>query len=286
MSEEKEVKKEGKKVDIIHIVYWAIIFAILAVFLLVITPGKINENALDTVSFASALISIVLAVVSIVYSLQTGKSTSDNLTSLKGVEYSIIEKVSSLESVRDDIKKYFDEKVKPIGEDVSNLRDAQADVSKKLDQLDNKIAGAKTEKVKEELVGKQKNKFIIEHNSVLGNLALYAAGMAKKANKPLDECVFDVLKDTNYIYGFYVALSCHSSDIFAYEGESVFGSKIITFNEEYFGDIESIKKTILFKSTEIDEVPRAVKRIEQYYASENVSSSDLSVTEGEVNKEL
>lgn len=274
MLEDKRDIKNSRKVDVLHIVYWAIIFALLSVFLLVIAPGRINEDALDTVSFASALISIVLAVVSIVYSLQTGKYTSDNVSALKNIEYDIIDKVSSLESVRDDIKKYFDEKVLPIGEDVSNLKDAQADVNKKLDQLDSKIAGSQSEKPREEKQNNKKDRFLAKYNSVLGNLALYAAGMAYKSGKPIDECVFDVLKDTIYIYGFYVALSCLSSGVFQYEGESAFGNKVTAFDENFFGSLDELRKTLLSKSTDISEIPEAVKRIDNYYRGDKASTND------------
>lgn len=72
-----------KKVSILRLIYVSIIFAIVQVFLLVICPGKISSYAFENFSFASTLISIVLAVVSIVYTLQSGLSSFGQLNSIK-----------------------------------------------------------------------------------------------------------------------------------------------------------------------------------------------------------
>ena len=71
MADENTPKKIfwTRKVSLWHIVYIVIICLIVNVFLLCIVPGRVNDEAYQNFSFAATIVSIVLAVVSIVYSL-------------------------------------------------------------------------------------------------------------------------------------------------------------------------------------------------------------------------
>ena len=92
-----------------HIIYGAIILAILAIFLLIIAPGRINEFAFSHFSFASTLISIVLAVVSIVYSLQSGLSNNSYKTRMDEIQNNIQERMKNLQEVEISLKNLVEE---------------------------------------------------------------------------------------------------------------------------------------------------------------------------------
>lgn len=92
-----------------HIIYGAIILAILAIFLLLIAPGRINESAFSHFSFASTLISIVLAVVSIVYSLQSGLSNNSYKSRMDEIHNSIQERMKNLQEVEISLKNLVEE---------------------------------------------------------------------------------------------------------------------------------------------------------------------------------
>ncbi|MBO7415997.1 MAG: hypothetical protein J6U22_05420 [Bacteroidaceae bacterium] len=100
-------KKEG--VSIWHLIYGVIILALLAIFLLLIAPGHINEEAFSHFSFASTLISIVLAVVSIVYSLQSGLSNNTYRARIDEIQRNISDRMSELHKIEISLKNLVDE---------------------------------------------------------------------------------------------------------------------------------------------------------------------------------
>lgn len=259
---EKNNFRDRKMVARVHLIYWAIIYAILAVFLLIIAPGRVNENALENFSFASSLISIVLAVVSIVYSFQSGKNASDSIISLSKIEDNINSKISSLESLRDDLKKCFMESLSPISEGVSSLREAQADVSKRINEWSIKKADDENHNTSENTT--QEDKFNISYSSLLGNIALYAAALSHKNTKAINPSIFEEIKSDDYMYGFLVALSCSFPDKIDFKGNPL-NSVIEIFDYTFFGDIDSIREKILNRSTEIEDAPKAIKRIESFF---------------------
>lgn len=92
-----------------HIIYCAIILVLLAIFLLLVAPGNINESAFSHFSFASTLISIVLAVVSIIYSLQSGLSNNSYKTRMDEIQNSIQERMKNLQAVEISLKSLVEE---------------------------------------------------------------------------------------------------------------------------------------------------------------------------------
>ena len=71
----------GKKVNVLHLVYLSIIFTILTILFWTLSMNT-SDDALRLFSFASSITSIVLAVVSIAYSLVSGKQVDASLGSI------------------------------------------------------------------------------------------------------------------------------------------------------------------------------------------------------------
>ena len=96
-----------KKVSVWHIIYIVLICTIFCLVVILILPGRICEEAYTNFSFAATITSIVLAVVSIVYSLQSGLSSVGQLNSIKDVEVSIkneLQKFSDIEGAINFVK--------------------------------------------------------------------------------------------------------------------------------------------------------------------------------------
>lgn len=107
MMDEKEfelrlINKERQIVKV-HALYLAIIFVIISAFLLIIAPITISPRAFENFSFASIVVSIVLAVVSIVYSFRAKSNSSENIAGIREIERNIDLKLEKFESLKFEI---------------------------------------------------------------------------------------------------------------------------------------------------------------------------------------
>lgn len=79
-------------------------FLLTLVFVIVLmSKGAISDAAMDNVSFASAVVSIVLAVLSIIISMYASFSTQGNLGSMKEIEHRLDESIGRLKDLKKDI---------------------------------------------------------------------------------------------------------------------------------------------------------------------------------------
>ncbi len=136
-------KTQGKpfrkrKVSALHLFYVIVIFVIVQLFLLVICPGRINEYAFDNFSFASTVVSIVLAVISIVYTFQSGQSSSDQLSHIKDIEGRIHQEINRFSDIDERITKAL----KPIGDSIGDIRQQTSDISKSIKDTTNLLFAA------------------------------------------------------------------------------------------------------------------------------------------------
>lgn len=114
----------------LHIIYGAIILALLAVFLLLVAPDRINDFAFSNFSFASTLISIVLAVVSIVYSLQSGLTNNSYKSRMDEIQKSIYDRMKNLQEVEASLRNLVEEHKANLKGNVGNVKnDIEADNS-------------------------------------------------------------------------------------------------------------------------------------------------------------
>ena len=109
MEKESPEEKSTKKVSIMHVVYGFIILALLAVFLILLAPGHVSEFAFSNFSFAATLISIVLAVVSIIYSLQSGLSNNSYKAKMVEIQDSISKRMNELQEIEKSLRTLVDE---------------------------------------------------------------------------------------------------------------------------------------------------------------------------------
>lgn len=119
-----------RKVSIWHIIYLIVITLVINIFLLCIVPGRINDDAYHNFSFAATITSIVLAVVSIVYSLQSGLSSIGQLNSIKEIESRIGNELTRFSSLETSIKNVVKEGISPLEASMGNLQQSQVDIKK------------------------------------------------------------------------------------------------------------------------------------------------------------
>lgn len=115
------------KVDIWHFIYFIIILGIVLFFSLCLVPGKIEDNAYDNVSFAATITSIVLAVVSILYTLLSGFSSDSSLKEIKEVESRISTELDKFSNIEASIKKHFSDEMGHVTDDLKDIKSGQAD---------------------------------------------------------------------------------------------------------------------------------------------------------------
>lgn len=86
----------------LHIIYLCIIFTIILGFMIVcFCKGRISENAFQNVSFAATVSSILLALISIVLSMNAANTTSNNLGSMSELERKLNESLDRLDEIRE-----------------------------------------------------------------------------------------------------------------------------------------------------------------------------------------
>lgn len=125
----------GRKVSIWHIIYLVIICLIINIFLLCIVSGRINEEAYHNFSFAATITSIVLAVVSIVYSLQSGLSSQSQLNGIKNIEERIGSELTRFSTLESSIKDAVKEGITPLEASMGNIQQRQDDLQKSQDDF-------------------------------------------------------------------------------------------------------------------------------------------------------
>ena len=134
MSDNKHSFWTGR-VSVWHIVYIVLICLIVNIFLICILPGRINEAAYQNFSFAATIVSIVLAVVSIVYSLQSGLSSIGQLNGIKDIEARIGTELTRFAGLESSIKSALSESINPLQASMGEVKQKQDDIQKAQDEL-------------------------------------------------------------------------------------------------------------------------------------------------------
>lgn len=135
--DENNTKKSfwTRKVSVWHIIYLFIICLLINIFLLCILPGRINDEAYHNFSFAATITSIVLAVVSIVYSIQSGLSSIGQFNGIKEIESQISDEIKRFSNLETSIKNVVAESINPLQASMGDIQQRQEDLQKSQDVL-------------------------------------------------------------------------------------------------------------------------------------------------------
>lgn len=90
----------------LHLIYGIIICAILILASIVcFTTERIPQQIFDCFSFASTITSIVLAVVSIVYSITSGSGVEHRLNEMKDIERKMTDNINKISRLEESVLK-------------------------------------------------------------------------------------------------------------------------------------------------------------------------------------
>lgn len=164
-----------------------------------------NNQVLDFVSLASAIISIILAVITIVYSFYSNSRSVGQVETLnkaaETVKQATTTYMDSATTLQDNIKKIIDA-VNRVEKKTNEILDATKNQNGENDALSQKATNDSSQKnfnVDEYI------KTYINIASPLGIMALYACIKSKDNNKPFSLYLFGNDLDVSYCGGFLIA---------------------------------------------------------------------------------
>lgn len=96
-----------KKINAHHLYYTIAIAIIILVAVIITVPDRVSENAFTNFSFASTLASIVLAVISIVYSIYAGNTSSTQLDNVREIDAEIRKQLDGFSHIEENVSKLF-----------------------------------------------------------------------------------------------------------------------------------------------------------------------------------
>lgn len=151
--------QNGQQISIHHLYYTILIAGLILLFVILLFPFGVSRYAFDNFSFASTITSIVLAVVSIVYSILSGNSSSDQLNGVRDIERNISSQLDNFSDLEEKMKKTIED----VQRGVSEVKEGQANVK---DSLDNFILQAKNP-INNKAGNSRK---CVDFNSLIGNI--------------------------------------------------------------------------------------------------------------------
>lgn len=235
-----------------HLVYVVVICLIVCVFLLCIMPGRVNEDAYHNFSFAATITSIVLAVVSIVYSIQSGLVSFNRIESIQDIEGRIGKELERFENLENSIKSAVKEGISPLEASMGDIKQIQGDIQRAQDDLSNnwKSLLLNENSIKSEDEG---NKEDVAATSLkqgipqVFDIILYACSQSKTYQK---EIPFDIFikffgARSYYCEGVIKCLSIYISDKLQVVKGIKSNQVIVTlYDNAYFGTTEELKNRI------------------------------------------
>ena len=259
--EYKLIKAERKMLRI-HAGYLAVIFLVLGVFLFLLAPVTICPNAFQNFSFASTIVSIVLAVVSIVYSFRSQSNSSDNIAGIREIERNIASKLKRFDSMKTELVEEVKNITRPIGEDVNRIKIDQVETSNKMQLMLEKMS-------QKSIDTHDSNGHLLNRTSFYGNILMYVLCKAKQSGKEVsfEKIGLNLSKNFDYFWGFVIVLGALNEDVFACEVTPENVIKVNKYNSEKLGD-DSYWRSFILSFKNKSESQKYLDAIDLYFADE------------------
>ena len=261
-----------RKISIWHFIYFAIICFIIIVAVLVIIPGRINEDAYQNFSFASTITSIVLAAVSIIYSIQSGLAAGSQMSDVKSIEQSISKEVTKLSGIDKSIRDI----IKPLTETVGQISDTQNTMQQTQSKLVAHVEKLSLNIEPIEVLQSEGDKIKIQGPVVL-SITLYAAIRSQQTGMdiPFHKFAEHIGKQATYCEGLLDGLAAvHPDKISISVGSKKTRKVVQKFDDAYFGDAAFWEtKTKEIKNTRISD--QLLSAIKEYYS--NHSNQEIEI---------
>ncbi len=286
--DDKEIKKIKKEVAgryQLHIRYILLVCLLICLFVVLVVPKHVTEEAFQNFSFAATITSIVLAVVSIVYSLYSSGGIATSIGEMKQVEQELEEEIKDIPDLKRHVSDTIDDLKSNILEAIHADRQASdsktEELAKSMNDMHAEIAGLTSKVLKDDSQEKEEEQsdvFDYSVNSINGNLLLYAIVNAEKKNIPLNlKRISDIIGQGTLAYnrGYIVALYMCSKGNFSYSSDDSFDEITITaLNKDYF-EVDTIDSLILASAdnqSKKNDYQNKMNQIAKYFSS--IVSSD------------
>ncbi len=253
----------NRKISIWHFVYIILICSIFITGTLLIMPGRVNEAAYENFSFAATITSIVLAVVSIIYSIQSGLSNVGQLNTISEIESKISHEINNFS----DIDKTIREAFIPIASQVGDIKQSQ-------DNLHSEILKMSQFEIKEN------NKNIKIEGPVVLFVVLYAAARSYETKMDIPYHKFSeyVGVQSRYCEGLLDGIATFCSDKLRIEkGSRSTRKKVAVYDEQTFGSVDDLKKKVAaMQNTKLS--IGLLNSIDEYYSDKTNQNAPDSVS--------
>lgn len=246
-----------RKISVYHLIYVLVICCIFIITALVVLPGRINNDAYQNFSFAATVTSIVLAVVSIVYSLQSGLKSSSQMESIRGIEQSISNEIKKFSDIDEKIRQALD----PISDQVGDIKKAQGDLKQAQDSLQSEML-----KITSISFGKGDEGVNLEGPKIL-SVVLFAAArsMERGMDMPYHRFFKHIGAQSRYCEGLLDGLSAvQSVKIKVEEGSKPWRKKVTEFDVKIYGSADDLKKRAIDIAD--DKTKKLINDIDDYFS--------------------
>lgn len=249
MNRHESNEKKEKYVNVLHLIYGGIIALIVLISIIICQPRAVHPEATNNFAFAATITSIVLAVVSIVYSIQSGSGVSSNLGSIKSIENSINTQLEKINSLEERITSNISHKIE----------DSNAEVCSRLDGMEKNNAERQPQNAGQAV---SSGEFDTNKTSILGKIALYACYKAfvKQMKIELKYCFEE--HDVEYVYGYLVGIAsvCYDNIKLVVENQCI---DVLKFNKDYFYNVDTLPDD---DSDTFRTFSKMVKKIDDYFS--------------------
>ena len=240
-----------RKVSIWHILYIVLIFIILGICLLCVIPGRINDDAYHNFSFAATITSIVLAVVSIVYSIQSGLSSVGRMSNLSEIESNINKEIARFSTLEASIKEGVRDAISPIQASMGDIQQRQNDIQKAQDDMAKnfiEMMSVNTGTVKISKVKGEQASFPGENLPQIFAVILLTCLHSRKTEKDIP---YHILGQFFGVRSYYCegVINCltvfDNASLQVGIGTKQNRQKVLVFNEKKYGNEDQLKKLVL-----------------------------------------
>ncbi len=288
--ETKDMKSDTCRIYKLHIRYIVFICLLICLFVILVAPNHVNDEAFRNFSFAATITSIVLAVVSIVYSFYSSGGLTMSIGEMKQVEQDLEEEIRNIP----DLKNHVSQTVESLKENILKALDENRLASdSKTDELKEAVQTVQTEvskfrtnPEKEDSKGNNKinnqssNYFNYNSNSILGNLFVYSLYKAWTTKQPLNIASMSKIISsdaTDYFKGYVVALAM-STPKFLYSNDEDFTTITIKGMDSSYFCLDKIESLII--DSRADEATKEsnktkMKAIEEFFSPNKKDTASI-----------
>lgn len=220
-----------RKISLWHFAYLSLFCIMFSVMVLLVMPGRINDDAYQNFSFAATITSIVLAVVSIIYSLQTGLSSVGQLNAISDIESKISHEINKFSDIDDKIR----EALSPIASQVGDIKQTQDNLHSEFLRI-SKLEISQGDNANGKIEG-----------PVILYVVLYAAAKSHETDMDLPYHKFAeyVGLQSRYCEGLLDGIAAFCPDkIKVGQGTKNTRKKVIAYDEQTFGAVADLRQKV------------------------------------------